>query len=154
MNIQIKGKSGPKFVLLSAHDTNIVLILNFLKASLKLDNFTFTNIEFASNVLVELNKNESSNNYYLKIVYNDQEIYSDDFDKFVSNIEKYYASSTDLKNLCGDEIEQSNVDTATLVIYWVIIASLILLITALIINLSKITKNPNISEVRESMDTV
>ena len=138
MQMRINGKSGPKAVLMSAHDTNIVVTLNFLKDSLKLNNFTFTNINFASNVIIELNNNETDNTNKIRILYNDVEIYNEDINNFNTSVNGYFANETEISNFCNDPINENTRLSPT--IYWIIIGTLIAIITILAILLIKISK--------------
>ena len=148
--MRINGTTGPKAVLFSAHDTNIVLLLNFLKAGLKLDNFSYTNIEFASNVVIELNNIEANDTNLIKILYDDEEIYNDDYNQFLISAENYFASSIEKTNICGFENkadrEETNIKNISSSFFWIymypaIIFILILVNIALFICIFKIKKS-------------
>ena len=152
MHLQIKGgeisNSGPKFVLYSGHDTTVLLMLNFLKASLKLENFTFTYIEYAANVIIELNQNETNKILSIRILYNNKEIYNDEMTNFENKVKDYYATNKEINIICGIEISSS------FQIKIFIFGVLISIIIFLIIHLTQIIKNTHEKEKELSSDTM
>jgi len=139
MNTQIKGTSGPKMVLFSAHDTNIVLWLNFLKSALNLTDLHFNNIVFASNVVLELNKNDDSDSYYVNVVYNGNQIYNNTFEIFSRDVSAFYSTEADYQKVCGSSEKEEPKSNRT--IYIVVISILSFLIVVLLFILVKLVKN-------------
>lgn len=139
MNTQIKGSSGPKMVLFSAHDTNIALWLNFLKSALNLTDLHFNNIVFASNVILELNKNDDSDSYYVNVLYNGNQIYNNTLESFTSDVSRFYSTEADYETVCGSSEKEEPKSNRT--IYIVVISILSFLILALLFILVKLIKS-------------
>ena len=134
MRIQMDGLIGPKMVIFSAHDINIMYTLNFLKIALKLDNLFFTNIVFAANIIFELNVADDNVTYSINIIYNDNVIYNDSLDLFNSSFVSYAASDIEINNFCLLEESKFKADN---LFYYIILVTLILVIIGLIIFLLK-----------------
>ena len=139
MNTQIKGSSGPKMVLFSAHDTNIVLWLNFLKSALNLTDLHFTNIVFASNVILELNKNDDSDSYFVNVLYNGNQIYNNTLESFSRDVSAFYSTEADYQTVCGSSEKEEPKSNRT--VYIVVISILSFLIVALLFILVKLIRN-------------
>lgn len=148
MNYQIKGSTGPKMVLFSAHDTNIVLWLNFLKSALNLTDLHFSNIVFASNVILELNKNDGSDSYFINVLYNDKLIYTNNFEKFSQDVTGYFSTDADYQTVCGSNENKEIKSNST--VYIVVISILSIIILALLFVLVKLLKN-NKTEGRDNL---
>jgi len=100
MSAHIAGStSAPKAIIYSGHDTTILLMLNFLKKSLNLD-YNFTNIVFASNIFIELNKNDNGT-YSVRVLHNDNEIYNGNFDNFNSGVVSFQMSDAGINDFCN-----------------------------------------------------
>ena len=151
MRIQMDGKLGPKFVLLSAHDTNIVVTLNFLKKALNLEKLIFTNIVFASNIIIELNVDDN-NTYSINIVHNDVLIYNNSIDKFNSSIAKFTVSEKEINSFCYFPEGGSDPNN---IIYYIILSCLSLVIIGLVIFLIKIlNRNTVCKKTDGSLETI
>ena len=71
---QINREKGPKVFIYFAHDSTVSIFLNYLiKAGLTIESFSYSNIEFASNIIIEFSLENDC--YYTSIYYNKKLIF-------------------------------------------------------------------------------
>ena len=89
----------PKFVMYSAHDTNIVQMLITINQGLKL-NIPYDFPVFASSLIFEFS-NDHITSYNIEIFYNGISLYRDTYTNFRNNLNTVLISSNDINSFCS-----------------------------------------------------
>jgi hypothetical protein len=92
--------NDPKFVMYSAHDTNIAQMLVTLNKGLDIK-FKEKNIPFASNIIIEFSQDDIDNNYIIEIFYNGEVIYKDSYNQFLSRMNSILVSDEEINTFCN-----------------------------------------------------
>ena len=135
----------PKFVMYSAHDTNIVQMLITINQGLKL-NIPYDFPVFASSLIFEFS-NDHITSYNIEIFYNGISLYKDKYTNFQIKINSVLISSNDINSFCAFTKESSINSYFIIAIIILGIFSIILMIalTIFYIKNKKLIEYQNIS---------
>lgn len=130
---KVYNSTDPKMLIYSAHDINIAQVMVFLKYAFELDlNYR---INYASIYNFELYRKidktgeGKEENFKLRITYNGEEVYFEDYSKFKSGAEKALVSYSEISSYCGLK------STSIVTLYIIVIVILSALIIGLFIYL-------------------
>ena len=139
LNEEKKGdlilKNHPKFFIYSGHDTTLSQLQDFLTL---IFNSNVLEIPFASNLFLEVIKNEKNNKYYVKVIYNDKELFEIEYNEFKKKVENNILTNQEIIKLCQNKKKSFN-----LLFYIFLICNLLLLFIIFIIWYQKKNYNEN-----------
>ena len=117
-------QASPKMVIYSGHDTTVGLMSLFVE---KVFGFKAIPPTFAANQYFELYKNEK-NDYFVRYIFNDDELFSMDYNVFKQDVEKVLWTKEEINAFC-DEVDESNSwEIVTYIMIGIVLALIVVII--------------------------
>ena len=90
-----------KYFMFSGHDSSFASIIMFFKYIFNNDINIKTFYPFlGTSFIIELNKKDNENEYYIKCLVDDEIVFEMKYDKFINKFDKYILSDEDIYNYC------------------------------------------------------